>query len=186
MSAEEPLLRLARAAVFATVCVVVSAAGHVFAGGGEVDPAVLAAGAAGALGLAYPLSGRERGPEVVLGTSIAAQILLHELFTRTSQPVATLLGSPHGHLTFGMLAVHVTVAMVTGWWLYRGESAVWLMLRLRAAAPLPLLRWLFAAGTRALPTAPPVVPASSPQPPPAWEIPAAIPRRGPPVPAVAG
>ncbi|MBB4702776.1 hypothetical protein [Sphaerisporangium siamense] len=180
MSAEEPLLRLARAAVFATVCLFLSTAGHAFAGGGGVDPAVLLAGLAGTMGLAYAINGREREPEVVLAASAVAQISLHEVFGWTTHSVPTALGTEHGHRTFGMTLAHLMVAMASGWWLYRGEQAAWLMLRLWATAPFPVLRWLFTTAGRTTPPAPPAVPVSFPQPRPAWTVPAAIHRRGPP------
>ncbi|MEU9884239.1 MFS transporter [Sphaerisporangium sp. NPDC051011] len=186
MSAAKPLLRLARAIVFATVCLIASAAGHAFAGGGHVDPAVLLAGAAGVCGLAYALNGRERGPEVMLGTSAAAQFLLHQMFAWTSHPLPTLLGQEHGHLSFGMTLAHLTVALVSGWWLYRGESAAWLLIRLWAAAPLPLLRWSLATADRNVFPGAPAVPPSVPRPHPAWETAPGIHRRGPPLPAIAG
>ncbi|MCC5582017.1 hypothetical protein IMZ11_41100 [Microtetraspora sp. AC03309] len=173
MSPEEPALRLPRATVFAAVCVGVSAGGHVLAGGGPVPPDVMALGALGALALAYALNGRERGPEVVLTATIGAQVLLHELFalsapvtsavseisdvSTTSEmpptqamqamPVALSDAGHGGHPGLGMSLAHLVLAVSTGWWLYRGESAVWLMLRLWGAAPLAVLRWIRAAST---------------------------------------
>lgn len=116
------MLRLARAIVFAVACVAVTAAGHALAGGAAIAPATLAAGGLLSLGPAWVLGGRERGPEVVLAATAAAQFALHELF-------ATPMGA-HAHFGLGMPLAHLTVALLTGWWLYRGESAFWLMLRL--------------------------------------------------------
>ncbi|MEV0347648.1 hypothetical protein AB0H88_17930 [Nonomuraea sp. NPDC050680] len=129
-------MRLARAIVFAVACAAVTAAGHAFAGGAAVAPGVMVLGGLGALGLAYVLGGRERGPEVVFGATVGTQALLHQLFGVTAP------SSGHAHLTVGMPLVHLTIAVLTGWWLYRGESAFWLMLRLsgrpRLALPRPL------------------------------------------------
>ncbi|GLX02570.1 MFS transporter [Microtetraspora sp. NBRC 16547] len=184
MSPEEPGLRLARAAVFATVCVLVSAAGHFFAGGGPVAPGVLAAGALGALTLAYVLNGRERGPEAVMAATVAAQDLLHELFTWSAS--APAVHSAHGHLGVGMLLVHLLVALVSGWWLCRGEDAVWLMLRLWGAPPFPLPRRLRAVPEESHRPLRQAVPPSEAEPHRGHEIAPAIPRRGPPVPCHAG
>ncbi len=186
VSAKEPALRLARAAIFAMVCLVVSAAGHGFAGGGQVGPTAFAVGALGAFALAFALNGRERAAEVVLATTTVAQLLLHELFARSAPGMVAQLGQHHGHLTFGMTLVHLVVAMLTGWWMYRGESAVWLMLRLYAMAPLPVLRRLFAVATGTFTPVRQAVPAPEPVPHVVWEIAAAIHRRGPPAPTVAG
>lgn len=186
MSAEEPALRLARAVVFALACLVVSAAGHSFAGGASVGPGGFALGALGAVVLAYALNGRERGPEVVLAATAGAQFGLHELFAVTTPDTVAHLGHQHGRLSVGMTLVHLTVAMVTGWWLHRGESAVWIMLRLWAQGPLPVLRWLFASATAAAAPPRPVAPAPEPERHIEWEIAAAVHRRGPPAPIIAG
>lgn len=187
MPPREPALRMARAAVFAVVCVIVSACGHVFAGGAPVTPGVLLTGAAGACALAYALTGRERGRATVLGATIAAQAVLHELFALTAP--APDLHARHGHSGLGMVLVHLTVAWLTGWWLHRGESAFWLLLRLWGRTPLALTRWLL-TGPAVSPT--PVrqaVPGDRPvscSPP---EITAAFHLRGPPTtrtPAAAG
>lgn len=127
-------MRLARAIVFAVVCAAVSAAGHAFAGGAAVAPGVMVAGGLGALVLAYVLSGRERGPEVVFGSTVGTQVSLHKLFELTAP------GTGHVHFAVGMALVHLTIAVLTGWWLHRGESAFWLMLRLAGRPRLALPR----------------------------------------------
>ncbi|MCA2226525.1 MFS transporter [Nonomuraea aurantiaca] len=127
-------MRLARAMVFAVVCAAVTAAGHAFAGGAAVAPGVMVAGGLGALGLAYVLSGRERGPEVVLGATVGTQASLHKLFELTAPSTG------HAHFAVGMVLVHLTIAVLTGWWLHRGESAFWLMLRLSGRPRLTLPR----------------------------------------------
>jgi hypothetical protein len=171
-------MRLARAVVFAVVCAVVSAAGHSYAGGAAVAPGVMAAGGLLALGLAYGLGGRERGPEVVLGATVGAQAVLHELFDLTAP--GALAGHTHpGTGTgpgAGMVMVHLVIAVLTGWWLYRGESACWLMLRLagRPRLVVPLL-------LRAVPAVEPVRPVYARTPPrPMHREPDTAPLRGPP------
>ncbi|RBQ19990.1 MFS transporter [Spongiactinospora rosea] len=179
--------RLARAAVFAVVCVMVSVGGHAFAGGGLVAPGMLAAGAAGAFALAWVLSGRERGLGVVLGATTAAQVVLHELFDRTPYPAdpppAPLIvpGEWHHYPGAGMTAAHLVVALLTGWWLYRGESALWLMARLWGM-PVPPVPGRFALAVPC-PEAGPVrraVPSDTPAPFGALDVAAPIHRRGPP------
>jgi hypothetical protein len=143
VSALERVSRLARAAVFATVCGVMSAGGHVLAGGEPVTVPALSAGVLAAFVLAFALCGRERGPDVIIGAAVGAQILLHELFSRAA-PVS-VASADHGHWSTpdaGMTIVHLVVAGLCGWWLYRGESAFWSMVRLWGTAPLPKLRRL--------------------------------------------
>lgn len=185
MSPEDPVLRLARATVFATVCVVVSAGGHAFAGGGAVAPAVMILGGLVSFVLAYVLSGRERGPETVLLATAGTQILLHEVFAQTS-PASVAAAPGHGHLGVGMALIHAVVALLTGWWLHRGESAVWAMLRLWGAVPFRLLPLLVAVPVEGPRRVWRAVPADEAGPRCSREFAAAVRRRGPPVPARAG
>ncbi|MEU1881060.1 hypothetical protein ABZ470_27460 [Streptosporangium sp. NPDC020072] len=152
-------LRLLRALAFTTACLAVSAGGHAFSAGASLSVAALAAGAAGLLVVVLPLVGREHPPAAVVGTTIGAQVLLHELFARTSGGFAAQDG--HGHQAVGMALAHLAVGAMSGWWLHRGESAFWLMLRLlRPSWPL-LLRPPSAASDDP-PTPRPVAPASWP------------------------
>ena len=70
--------RALRAAVFAVVCVLLAALGHVMMSGGEAPAWALAAGvlATGAVG--WCLTGRERGMPAIVAAVVAAQALLHE------------------------------------------------------------------------------------------------------------
>ncbi|MEV8633945.1 hypothetical protein AB0395_20025 [Streptosporangium sp. NPDC051023] len=168
-----------RAIVFATLCTAVSAGGHVLAGGALVPPRLGILGAVIAFCVAYPLGGRERGPEVVLGATTGVQILLHELFNRAaSGPHATGLGE-HGHPGSGMTAVHLAVALGTGWWLYRGESAVWLMIRLHGGR-VPAIRLLLVIPAEVSAPVWQAVPAADAAPYGGLEILPSIRRRGPP------
>ncbi|MEV0235498.1 hypothetical protein [Nonomuraea sp. NPDC050786] len=142
MPSASSVLRLARAVVFATVCGAVSAGGHALAGGGPVPFEVYLAGVLAALGLAYLIDGRERGPAAVLTAAIGTQMVLHQLFERLAPAAGA--GAGHGHPAPGMALVHLTVAALTAWWLHRGERALWLMIRLYAGPP-PLIRLLAAA-----------------------------------------
>ncbi|GAA0425758.1 hypothetical protein Acor_54330 [Acrocarpospora corrugata] len=183
MSPREPSLRLTRAAVFATVCVIASAAGHAFAGGGSVPVTVMALGAFGVLGMAYALNGRERGAEVVPAVTITAQVILHQLFAWAAPGM--LPHTEHEH-PFGMLLVHLALAVLTGWWLQRGERAVWLMLRLWATGTLFALSWLFGMFRQQFPPVRQAAPADEPEPHLGWEIATAVWRHGPPLTVRAG
>jgi hypothetical protein len=191
VSASQPLLRLTRAIVFATVCLIVSVGGHVYAGGKPPATEMVVLAGLGATAVAYLLNGRERGPQVVLSATVGVQFVLHELFDRattaTTATSATSAGllHQHGDLTFGMTLIHIVVAVLTGWWLYRGESAVWLMLRLWGKTILPIPRLLCPAVV-APARIRPEYPGDEPEPS-AGDIVAAVHhRRGPPVPGTAG
>ncbi|MFI6292621.1 MFS transporter [Nonomuraea sp. NPDC050790] len=183
MSPRDPSLRLIRAAVFGTACVVVSAGGHLLAGGGAIAPWALALGAAASLALALALGGRERTREGVLAATAGTQMLLHLLFAQAS---AHVVMPDHGHPRAGMVVAHFTVALLTGWWLHRGESAVWTLLRLWACAP-PRPPRLLAAVPAPMPSpVRPAVPEGEPEPRGRRELAAVVHRRGPPRPSRAG
>ncbi|MFR9796396.1 hypothetical protein ACL02U_10900 [Streptomyces sp. MS06] len=79
------IVRLARAGLFAAVCAVTTALGHTLMSG-RVLPwwaAGLALAAAGTGG--WWLTGRERAAATVVGTTVAAQVLLHLLFASASR-----------------------------------------------------------------------------------------------------
>jgi hypothetical protein len=77
-SAAEP--RLLRAAVFAAVCVVLSAAGHVLGSTATVPLWTLSLGFLAAFCVAAPLAGRERSLPGITALLAAGQIGLHTLF----------------------------------------------------------------------------------------------------------
>ncbi|GAA2278209.1 hypothetical protein GCM10010234_13020 [Streptomyces hawaiiensis] len=73
--------RAIRAAVFAAVCVVLAALGHVMMSGDHVPVSTLLAGWA-ATGLAgWCLAGRERGLRLVVTVAVAVQTALHSAFS---------------------------------------------------------------------------------------------------------
>ncbi|MFP8963950.1 hypothetical protein ACLIYP_25845, partial [Streptomyces nanhaiensis] len=74
-------LRLLRAAVFAAVCVTLSAAGHVFAAGQALSAWTLLAGFAAVLATAVPLAGRERSLPGIAALLALGQVVLHLLFS---------------------------------------------------------------------------------------------------------
>ncbi|PZG15756.1 hypothetical protein [Nonomuraea aridisoli] len=177
-SAASAVLRLSRAVVFATACGAVSAAGHALAGGGRVPLGACLAAVLAVLALAYAINGRERGPAAVLAATVVTQTALHQLFDRLAPGDVTASG--HGHPAPGMALVHLTLAALTAWWLHRGESALWLMIRLYGA-PRPAIR-LFTAlpAVAARPVPVPIVPCDA-RVLAGRTVSAAISRRGPPV-----
>ncbi|GII75769.1 hypothetical protein Sru01_07510 [Sphaerisporangium rufum] len=156
-----PAIRALRAAVFAMVCGTVSLGGHVLAGGASVRPqvAVAAIAATGLLGLA--LGGRRRGPGTLLAACFAAQYGMHQLFGAGAAPPDGPHPAGHhgGHATgdlpaaLVMLLVHVLVALLSAWWLARGDTALATLL-LTLACSLPPLRRTLALLQAAGPAAP--------------------------------
>ncbi|MER6046471.1 hypothetical protein ABT168_03155 [Streptomyces sp. NPDC001793] len=197
-------VRYVRAAVFAAVCVVLSAAGHAVMSGPAIPGWALAAASVAVFVCAGLAAGRERSLPVIAGGVLACQGGLHAFFSwaqGTAAPAqapgkaaswADLLlcgdpgpsGSPpfersmrqvvrtagldwdsppahrhaggmtrggsttdamhamnaaHSmpgmhHSGIGMLAAHLLAALVCGWWLHRGERALFALLAALAAA----------------------------------------------------
>lgn len=119
-----PFLRATRATVFAVVCVLVSAVVHVLAGGAAVRPGFLAAAVALTWGGAYAIGARQHGQGVLLAACFAAQYCMHHLFSAGAEASAVPLAHAHGGTGVGMLLVHVAVALLSSWWLERGETAL--------------------------------------------------------------
>lgn len=137
-----------RAAVFAVVCVTASLGMHVLAGGSAVDPVVLAAAVPPVLAGACVLARRQRGLGALMGAAFAAQYGLHHAFSAAAaQPPVP--GHGHGGLAadVAMLLAHTVTALLSAYWLERGETALATLLRLLVASVLTLLvRWAPAAG----------------------------------------
>jgi hypothetical protein len=136
-------LRLARSAAFSVVCVLLAVGAHRFAGGAGPTPRSLLVGGIVVMTGATCVAGRERSPSAVVGLLLTAQAFLHQLLGPATPPVTPVVPShPHDHplsVRVGMLSLHLTAALITGWWLSRGEAAVWAILgRLGAGA----FRWL--------------------------------------------
>ncbi|MFK4066481.1 hypothetical protein [Streptomyces sp. NPDC029674] len=75
-----PGFRLARAAMFAAVCVVATALGHAVMSGATLPWWAVGYAFAATVAAAWWLTGRERGAVAVTGATVAAQLCLHELF----------------------------------------------------------------------------------------------------------
>ncbi|GLX99071.1 MFS transporter [Herbidospora sp. NBRC 101105] len=140
-SASTPF-RVVRAAVFATVSVVLSVGAHAWAGGSTTATAVLVALTLSFL-VGVALAGRERSARVIFPALAGCQAVLHLLFSyaHTVEPMA--LG--HHHPTtllpsLSMLLTHAWAAGLTALWLARGEALLWALLRRLGVRLLLLLR----------------------------------------------
>ncbi|MEV1079620.1 hypothetical protein AB0I98_15420 [Streptomyces sp. NPDC050211] len=112
--------RTLRAAMFAAVCVLLAALGHVLMSGGTVPWWALVAGLAGTSGVGWSLAGRERGLPLVVSLVMVTQGVLHSVF-ELAQSTATSAAGPAtappgsegpGHATASM--GHDMSAMPTG------------------------------------------------------------------------
>ncbi|MEV8598300.1 hypothetical protein AB0465_00090 [Streptomyces griseoviridis] len=77
--------RTVRAGVFAAVCVLLAALGHVTMSGAPVPWWAMAAGATATGAAGWLLAGRERGRTSIVVVVTAAQALLHETFTQAQK-----------------------------------------------------------------------------------------------------
>ena len=147
MRAELPF-RLARTAAFAAVCVGLAALAHAMGGGSVPAPYTVALGLGAVLLAALALGGRERSAPTINVALVCAQLGLHELFG--TDGTAYVTAHPHGRGLgegAGMLLAHLTATLITGWWLARGESALWALLH-RLGHRLVLLRPVAVAAVR--------------------------------------
>ncbi|MEU1620183.1 hypothetical protein ABZ479_23120 [Streptomyces sp. NPDC005722] len=200
-----PAFRLARAAVFAAVCVTVTGLGHALMSRAVPGWAVGYAFAATTAGAWWLAGRRERGALTVTGATVGAQFALHAWFglaqafaaapadagpayrhTAAAMGAMPMSASPAGGWTTGMAAAHALAAALCGLWLWRGEAAVFRAGRALAAVLLAPLR-------RAVRTvlahdhAAPARPAASPRParpPRRTPLRHTVARRGPPKPAI--
>ncbi|TKK85176.1 MFS transporter [Herbidospora galbida] len=140
-SASTPF-RVVRAAVFATVSVVLSVGAHAWAGGSTTAPAVLVA-----LTLSFlagvALAGRERSARVIFPALAGCQAVLHLMFSYAHSVEPMMAG--HHHATtllpsLSMLLTHAWAAGLTALWLARGEAVLWALLRRLEVRLLLLLR----------------------------------------------
>ncbi|MER5421184.1 MFS transporter [Streptosporangium roseum] len=175
-------LRLMRAAAFSAVCVMLAALGHLAAGGSGPAPWAMATGTTTVTALAVLLAGRERSTATISVALSAMQLFLHELFAYGDPSGISLTAHPHGlGEGLGMLVAHLTATLITGWWLARGEAALWALLRAaggRLGAALRLLPCPVAPALPARTAVPAVVPAPA-----RAALRHTVSRRGPPLPA---
>jgi hypothetical protein len=150
--------RLVRSAAFAAVCVLLAALAHRLAGGDGPTAWALTVAAAGVFAGSAMLAGRERSPVLITSVLLVAQGGLHELFNHgatvkailTSRLWASVPAAPVGDhqthglgISLGMLLAHLTAALVTAWWVARGEAALWSILRRVGIAAVRVLLGLF-------------------------------------------
>ncbi|MBX6767239.1 MAG: hypothetical protein IRY90_08830 [Actinomadura rubrobrunea] len=163
-----PPSRTARSAVFAVVCVCLTALGHRTASGEPMPPDALLWGFFGVWAAALPLAGHERSLPTIFGGLLGGQFVLHALFS-TGEPHCHRLGSAHpapaaDHGGTAMAIAHLLAAAVSAWWLRRGERAAWRLARLAASVLLRPLWLTFSAPAPQAPRA--AVPRTRPSAPP--------------------
>lgn len=159
-------LRGARAAIFAAVCVGLSAVGHVWMSGDVIPLWAVALAFVALTASGYVLAGRERGFLPIAALMLAGELALHLLFTAAQSPAmavpalpefrsgrvvpasAWFCGMPQSVMGHGggvgMIAAHAGAGLLCACLLRRGEAAVFRLLleTLGAlAAPLLLLIW---------------------------------------------
>ncbi|MER5429557.1 hypothetical protein [Streptomyces sp. NPDC002588] len=182
-------VRSLRAAVFAVLCVLLAAGGHVLATGMAPPVWVQVAGGLPVFLAGCLLGGRERSLAGIGVGTFAAQGCLHFVFAAARPHSATVMdgmgmapSSVHA-LTPHATAAHVAAALALTWWLRRGEAALWSLSRW-AVMFVPGLAawWQVTRGARGLPVAPRPVRRSAGSGRPPWQLRLryAVHRRGPP------
>jgi putative effector of murein hydrolase LrgA (UPF0299 family) len=134
-----PVYRAARSVVFATVCVGLAITGHMVVSHATVPVPAAVGGLVALTVIGVALTGTERSLATILTGLLGGQFMLHAVFTAAQQGQHL----EHGHAmpsssgAAAMTFAHVAAAVVSAWWLRRGERAVWGLARRIAAA----LRW---------------------------------------------
>ncbi|MFK0227440.1 hypothetical protein ACIQUL_16920 [Streptomyces sp. NPDC090303] len=101
--------RAVRAAMFAAVCVLLAALGHILMSGHAVPGRTLGAGLAGTLAVAWALGGRERGLLAVTSAAVAVQSALHLAFSWSQSAAGALPGGAAGAGHGGMATAPMTM-----------------------------------------------------------------------------
>ncbi|MER5754259.1 hypothetical protein [Streptomyces sp. NPDC002088] len=96
--------RTVRAAVFAAVCVLLAALGHVMMSGSYVPGRVLAAGLAMTGAAGWCLAGRERGLPLVVTVVVATQTVLHSAFSLARSASGGMASMDMGHMDMSGMA----------------------------------------------------------------------------------
>ncbi|MDX3616294.1 hypothetical protein [Streptomyces europaeiscabiei] len=91
--------RTTRAAMFAAVCVLLAALGHVMMSGSHVPWWTLVAGAAATGAVGWCLAGRERGLPLITSVVVAAQTALHWGFELAQSSTPTAANNPVGAMS---------------------------------------------------------------------------------------
>ncbi|MEV7891140.1 hypothetical protein ACWD3I_32565 [Streptomyces sp. NPDC002817] len=99
--------RTVRAAVFAAVCVLLAALGHVMMSGSDVPVWALAVGAVVTGGAGWCLAGRERGLPLIVAVVVAAQTGLHSAFSLAQSATGDTGSTGHDMGSTDMGAMHM-------------------------------------------------------------------------------
>ncbi|MEV6412553.1 hypothetical protein [Kribbella sp. NPDC051718] len=149
---EQGWSRAGRAALFAVVCVLLTALGHVLMSDASLPWWAVAGAFVGVWACGWWLAAYERDVVSVTAIAVAAQAVLHVGFTIAemigsagsvpAQPamvheMAHAQGMAHGGgmilgSMLGMFAAHLVVALLSGLWLAYGERAVFRVVRYAA------------------------------------------------------
>ncbi len=143
---ENRACRPLRAGVFTLVCASLSAHGHALSSGHDVPLLGLVLGMSLVFAMAWAATGRRQGPLALTGWMLWGQFALHVAFSYVGS-----FGTPHTAAHPGqavseaampawtMIGMHVVSALVSAWWLHRGERSLFAFLRFMALALFPLL-----------------------------------------------
>ncbi|MCW8102749.1 hypothetical protein [Streptomyces tauricus] len=101
-------VRTVRAAVFAVVCVVLAALGHVLMSGSPVASWTMAAGAVVTGGAGWCLAGRERGLPLIVSVVVVTQGLLHWSFSLAASMASATATAGAAASGRGMGAAHMS------------------------------------------------------------------------------
>ncbi|WP_254712023.1 hypothetical protein [Streptomyces sp. TRM64462] len=185
-------IRALRAALFAAVCVVLSATGHALQSAHQVPPGSLLLAFGATAALAWAASGRRRGPLSIGAGLVAVQGVLHLTFAggqahhhaghgtggSAVEVAASAASAASAVPTAGMLATHLLAGAVCALWLARGEAALF---RLARTAFVPLRPPLTAVRLPAAPRPPRARPVTADRPRHGVVLAHTLSRRGPPV-----
>ncbi|WP_433563097.1 hypothetical protein ACQP1O_37750 [Nocardia sp. CA-151230] len=138
-----PVSRAVRAAIFAVIAVAVSAAGHGHVVGHELSFSGLVVACAATAAVAWAFADRQWGVLPIAGGLAGMQLVLHLWFGLAPMSGGHMnhgAGMSAGANTPAMIAAHCLAAMFCGIWLWRGERALFALLRaLYARFFVPLL-----------------------------------------------
>ncbi|MVZ99222.1 hypothetical protein F8568_002230 [Actinomadura sp. LD22] len=175
----QPVLRTARAVVFATVCVTLATLGHDLASHDPAPGWAVLAGFGAVLAVTLALAGHERSLPTIMGGLLGGQFALHTLFASAAEGMrhcdTAATAATAGHAAAGpapamhgsgtsMTLAHVAAAVLAAWWLRRGERAAWSLARRLASAadrPIRLLLALLLIEPAGRPVRTPVVPVAA-------------------------
>ena len=140
-----PGLRALRAIFFAAVCVLLSAGAHAYAGGAPVPAGTLGPAVPAVFAGAYALGGRERTLVLLLLGTFAAQYGLHHLFSAGRTVSGPAVAGEHAHdaTSLTMVLSHAIMALLTAFWLARGEARLCALVRWACDRSFRLLILLF-------------------------------------------